>query len=194
MRAIKFFYKCLVFLFCVHSQHLLAQEYDKSEYLPDTTNQFVQKYLNKKLEAFQLVDLEGNIISSENLEGKFVHIYFWSTTCKPCIKSFTDLDSLKAKYQNKNVEFIAIAAESEKKVKKVFNKFPLSYTKIADAQNIFDKLGVDGYPKSFLLDEKGKIVYVKDGSHMKAIFERGKLKSSSDNFRFYDYALSQILK
>ncbi|MBC8111723.1 MAG: redoxin domain-containing protein [Verrucomicrobia bacterium] len=49
---------------------------------------FRKAHLNKPLPDFELKDMNGKIISSKDLKGKFVHINFWSVTCVPCIQEF----------------------------------------------------------------------------------------------------------
>lgn len=166
----------------------------RDEYVPDIKNSFVKKYLNQSLPEFDLKDIEGNKISSKDLIGKYVHINFWSVTCKPCIEEFPELNQLKREYDKEgDFVFIAIAPEGQKRVLKVLEKHSLNYIVIADAKEFFDKLGIDGYPGNFFINPAGKIVYVRDGSTYKGEKEDGKFVMKPDNFRFYDEAIKRML-
>ncbi len=153
---------------------------------------FVQKYTGQKLPSFELKDMEGNLMNSEELVGKFVHINFWSVTCKPCIQEFPELNELKEKYQSDDFVFLAFAPESEEKVQKILEKYPLDYRIIANAQAYYDQLGIDGYPKNFFINEQGTIVEVMDGTKFKGVKKDGKFVMIPDNFERYDQAIQAM--
>lgn len=181
----------LFFLFVkVYSQNTV----DSTEYLPDSNNRFVKMYLNKKLPDFELEDINGSLISSEKLRGKYLHINLWSVTCRPCIEEFPELNQLKEKYKNDNVVFIAIAPENKKRVLKVLSKHPVNYIVIAGAKDYFDKNKLGGYPKNLFVNPEGKIIHAKDGSHYLGKEVNGKIVMTPDNFRFYDFAMRKMLE
>lgn len=151
---------------------------------------FREKHLNKLLMSFKLRDINGKMISSETLKGKFVHINFWSITCAPCIAEFPELNELKKKYQSKDFVFLAIAPEATVRVKKVLKGKPLAYTVIADAQNYFDELAIGGYPKNLFIDKDGIIRAVTDGTRFK--HDARTKKKIPDNFKTYDEIMSRM--
>ncbi len=153
---------------------------------------FIEKYTNSDIPQFELVDLEGKKVNSEDLKGKFVHINFWSTTCKPCIEEFPELNELKKKYEVQGFVFLAIAPESKKKVNKILKRNPLDYRVIAEAADYFDQVGIDGYPKNFFVDQTGKIIKVTDGTRYKGEMKDGEMVMIPDNFGIYDAILSQM--
>lgn len=153
---------------------------------------FIKKYTNSSLPSFELTDIEGIPISSEELAGKKVHINFWSTTCKPCIEEFPELNSLRKKYESDDILFIAFAPEPKNKVLKVIKKHPLNYRVIANAKDFYKELGINGYPKNFFIDKTGKIVKVTDGTNYKSELKKGKLVLVPDNFDIYDQILKDL--
>lgn len=158
----------------------------------DEDNPFIKKWTNKKMPQFNLVDLDGNSVSSKDLEGKLVHINFWSVTCKPCIEEFPELNELKEKYKDK-VVFLAIAPESEKKVNRVLNRHDLAYQTIAGAREYFETLGIEGYPKNLFLNEDGSITKIIDGTHYTIEYVNDKPKMKPDNFKYYDKVLAGLV-
>ncbi|MGK0324190.1 MAG: thiol-disulfide isomerase/thioredoxin, partial [Psychroserpens sp.] len=60
-----------------------------------------------------LEDIEGNSHTLESLKGKVVVINFWFINCKPCVAEIPDLNKLKAKFNNKDAVFVAIALDSK---------------------------------------------------------------------------------
>ncbi|MEO1652779.1 MAG: TlpA disulfide reductase family protein, partial [Bacteroidota bacterium] len=153
---------------------------------------FIKRHTNQTLPDFELVDMEGNKISSEDLKGKRVHINFWSTTCKPCIQEFPELNQLKEKYEKEGFVFLAFAPEPKTKVSKVLSRFPLDYQVIPEAKAYYEQLGIDGYPKNFFIDKAGKIIKVTDGTHFKGEMKDGQLIMIPDNFKIYDKIVQEM--
>ena len=166
---------------------------DNSDENPLVTNgdqEFRKRHLDKLLPTFKLKDIKGQVIDSEQLKGKFVHINFWSVTCKPCIEEFPELDKLKEKYQSKDFIFISFAPESIDKVQNILAKHPLTYVVIPNAKQYYDELGIDGYPKNFFIDKQGIIREVTDGTiYLK---DRNTGKQGPDNYRFYDQIMGKM--
>ena len=146
---------------------------------------FINKYMNSKLIPFEYVDIKGNLINSKDFKGKLIHINFWSTTCKPCIEEFPELNELKNIYADKDFIFLAFAPESKKKVAKILSKYPLNYHVIAETRDYYKKLGINGYPKNFFVDREGVIIKVTDGTNYRSGMKDGKIIMIPDNFKIY---------
>lgn len=123
---------------------------------------FVLKYQDKALLPFTLKTLDGKVIDSNSLKGKVLMINFWSTTCGPCIFEFPELNQLKEKY--KEVVFLAPAPEDAAKINKLLGKHSFEFLILPNAQELFEKLGIVGYPKNFFVDKEGIIRVVKEGT------------------------------
>ena len=154
---------------------------------------FSRRWKGEKLPPLQLTDLDGNQISSEDFEGKYLHINFWSTSCKPCIEEFPELDQIKEKYGDEQVIYLAIAPEVESKVRKVLAKHPVNYQVVANTEVLMKELGVDGYPKNLFIDKNGMIREATDGSHYTITTHEGEPKLVPDNFKIYDRIMESIV-
>lgn len=159
---------------------------------PSGDIQFIDKWTNKQMLAFDFVDVEGNKISSDNLKGKYVHINFWSITCRPCIQEFPELNQLKEKYGD-DVIYLAFAPESESKVNKILKNNPLDYQTAANTESFFEELGIGGYPKNFFISPAGKILKVTDGTHFRMEMRDGKATMVPDNFKIYDKIIQEMI-
>ena len=155
---------------------------------------FIAKWTNQKLPSFQLRDISGKLIDSKDLKGKYIHINFWSVTCRPCIEEFPELDEIKDKYGDNEVIYLAIAPESDKQVKKIVKKRPLNYTIIANAEELFDQLGIEGFPKNFFINKEGVIEKITDGTNYKMEMINGEIKMIPDNFRHYDEIMANLIR
>ena len=149
----------------------------------------VVKHTNNKLPSFELIDLKGQKISSKELLGKKIHINIWSTTCKPCIEEFPELNELKKNYEKQGYVFIGIAPESDRKINKLLAKRHLDYNIIPNAQEYLDELGVEAFPVNLFVDEKGIIKKVIHGANYKVEIIDGKPKMIPDNYKDYEEAL-----
>ncbi|QKZ11286.1 TlpA disulfide reductase family protein [Spirosoma sp. KUDC1026] len=152
-------------------------------------NNFVDAHLNQSLPPFTLTDLNGNEISSQALTGKRVHINFWSTSCKPCLEEFSELNHLKAQAGD-DVVFLAMAPDNAEKVSRTVHRRPFNYTLIPDAGQYLAQLGVTAYPKNFFVDRAGIVRRITEGSQQK--LDGASLSLKADNFNVYRQILDAM--
>ncbi|MEM6736226.1 MAG: TlpA disulfide reductase family protein [Bacteroidota bacterium] len=150
------------------------------------------KHTNQKLPAFELVDLFGQKLNTAELLGKNIHINIWSTTCKPCIEEFPELNELKKNYENQDYVFVGMTPESDKKINKLLAKNPLHYRIIPNAQKYLDELGIKAFPVNFFVDKHGVIKKVIHGANYKIETIDGKRKMIPNNYEGYEKALIDL--
>lgn len=90
------------------------------EVSPDNT-------INKPV--FKLVDLDGNIFTNQNTNGKYLIVNFWATWCKPCLQEIPEFVKF---YNNHSDKALILGMSYEKAERK-------------DVENYVDKLNVN-YP------------------------------------------------
>lgn len=129
-----------------------------------------------KAPAFTAKDQDGKTVKLSDLKGSRVVLYFYPKDDTPgCTKeacSFRDADDV---YRKKGIKVYGISTDSEKSHQKFISKFQLPFDLLADTEKeIVEKYGVWGeksmygkkymgtFRKSFLIDEKGKIVKIFD--------------------------------
>jgi len=114
---------------------------------------------------FNYETVDGEMVSLNDLKGKYVYIDVWATWCGPCIKQAPYLKKLEERYHDKNVVFVSISVD-KKEVKATWKQM------IADkelgglqlfADKSFDSAFMDAYavhsiPRFILIDPEGKIV------------------------------------
>ena len=71
--------------------------------------------------AWQLPDLEGNIVKSSDFKNKVVLLNFWATWCPPCVAEIADLITLQEQYRSLGLVVVGISID-----KAVNNKLPVS--------------------------------------------------------------------
>lgn len=115
--------------------------------------------------------LDGNMVNSKELRGKYILLDFWGSWCVPCRKSHPALKDLYARYKPKGLEIIGISNESfslnltkaqqEEVWKNAIKEDGINWLhvlydpKVSDLVKAYD---INGYPTKFLIDQSGKIM------------------------------------
>ncbi len=125
---------------------------------------------NKTLPSVTVKTLEGQSLNVQEL-GKTGHITvisFWATWCSPCKK---EMDAVKDYYdewkEKYGVEFVAVSiddARSAAKIPAMVQEKGWPYRILLDANQDFkNAANIVTVPHTFLLDEKGSIVFEHSG-------------------------------
>lgn len=114
----------------------------------------------------------GGKNSLSDYSGKYVYIDVWATWCRPCIVQIPYLKKLQDRYKGKNIEFISISTDDDKKSggtwKEARNKWrqmirekQLGGVHLWAGKNgkSFDEnYWIDGIPRFILIDPQGKLI------------------------------------
>lgn len=126
---------------------------------------------------WQLIDMQGNTINVNSLDGKVIIVNFWATWCPPCIAEMPAFQSLYNDYQNK-VEFLFVANDDESKVRKfIADKkytFPVYFAKTKRPE----ELQSNSLPTTYIISKNSKIVVDKTGA---ADWNSGKVRDLIDS-------------
>lgn len=81
----------------------------------------------KELDFFTLEydDLNGQKQSLSHYQGQALVVNFWATWCAPCVEEMPDLQSLSQ--QHDQVQFVGLAIDTQRNVKRFLEKIPVSY-------------------------------------------------------------------
>lgn len=115
--------------------------------------------------GFQLVDLDGNIVSFNEFEGKTVFLNFWATWCPPCVAEMPGIESLYQDLKDDpNVAIVLISSDQDKeKARKFLSRkeytMPVYFLKNG-VPTVFSSSSI---PTTFVISPKGKVVMKKSG-------------------------------
>jgi peroxiredoxin len=114
------------------------------------------------LKELNFKDNNGNSITLDSLKGKVIVLNFWFIGCKPCVEEIPDLNRIKEKYKDDNVEFFAITFDSKKKLDDFAKKKSFNFTIVPNSMNIIRQFYVNSYPTTIIVDKDRKIHLVDD--------------------------------
>lgn len=111
--------------------------------------------------AWQLSDLQGNPVSSEDFADKVLLIDFWATWCPPCQAMVPSLVDLQNDYGKDGFEVVAISlgGKGTEEVAAFNRKFNVNYTSLIGDPLVTAVFGdVRFLPTSFLIARDGTIL------------------------------------
>jgi peroxiredoxin len=120
---------------------------------------------------FAAETLDGKVYNLNNLQGKVVVLTFWSTKCEICHSEIPKLNQVAARYQGKDVVFLALTMENQTKIEPYLRKNPFGFSVIPNSFGIVLKYadmdksgGINmGFPAHFIINKHGAIVHRTDG-------------------------------
>ncbi len=123
--------------------------------------------LGNNLPGFTLSDVNGKPHSSSQWKNKIIVINFWATWCTPCQKEIP----LFNKFQNEfadEVQFVGIALDNIKSVRKFNLKIPIEYVNLIaekDSVQLIQQLGNKSgvLPYTVFVNKAGKIFQAASG-------------------------------
>ncbi|MFK2820754.1 TlpA disulfide reductase family protein [Flavobacteriaceae sp. LMIT009] len=113
--------------------------------------------------SWRLEGLNGEQINFKDLEGEVVLLNFWATWCPPCIAELPHIQELSKEYGNR-IKIVLVSGESLNKVSSYFDKKGYDLNSYHPLESYPKGLNISSIPRTFLIDEQGKIVIDKTGA------------------------------
>ena len=110
--------------------------------------------------AWKLQDLNGQVVSGEQLRGKVVVIDFWATWCGPCRLEIPGYAAMVRKYGKDGLVIVGVSLDQggPDVVKPFAAKIGINYTLAMGDEAIQTAFGgMDAIPTTFLIDRTGQI-------------------------------------
>jgi len=110
-------------------------------------------------ENFTLKNQHGENIKLSELRGQVVLLSFWSSQCGICIKQFSNLNKLHAKFSAKKLSILATnVGDNMQKITQISKKFKPKFSLLFDQYNtVSAAYDIESLPTYFLIDRDGKI-------------------------------------
>ena len=127
---------------------------------------------------FVLQDISGGSLSLADYRGKIVVLEFFATWCEPCRYTAPVLQTLSARYKNKDVAIVGIAIDDGNdvpvKLKAFMKEYKLTYPVAMDNGHVKKQYDAYALPTTVIIDRGGRIVKKHYGitqNHLKKLSE-----------------------
>ena len=150
-----------------------------------------EEFKSASMSEFKTKDINGKEVTEDVIKKyDLTMVNVWATWCSYCVEEMPELQSLYKKLP-KNVNMITICTDGDtkaKEAKELLNKSKAEFTTLVKCdelnENVIDY--ITGYPTTFFVDKKGKVVgHLQVGTPS----EDGK-----DNEKGYRQLIDQALK
>ena len=115
---------------------------------------------------------KGGTTSLADLKGKYVYVDVWATWCGPCKREIPSLKKVEEQYHGKNIEFVSISVDDERRSGSVEKANTAWRTMVAEKElggiqlfsdkawqsDFIQGYKITGIPRFILIDPNGNIV------------------------------------
>ena len=116
--------------------------------------------IGQEIPDIVLKDTLGNPHRLQELQGKYLLLDFWSSSCAPCIKSLPELKEIAEAFKD-NLTIVSISSDPETAWKRASRKYSLTghnWNDLQGSNGIFAQFGIEGTPTYLLLSPDGKLI------------------------------------
>jgi thiol-disulfide isomerase/thioredoxin len=125
------------------------------------------KLEGKPAPAFKMTDINGKVLTNQNLKGKVVLLDFWATWCGPCKAASPTMQALHKKYASKGLVVVGAntfdGSDGKQKSVKYAKEHNYSYTFTYGNDQFASSLGIRGIPAFIYIGKDGKIAKTQIG-------------------------------
>ena len=134
---------------------------------------------------FNLMGMDGETHTLEDLKGKFVLVNFWATWCNPCKVEMPLLEKLHQTLKSEKFTVLGLhVGPGPENIEEFKKLMPISFPIYVD-MDLEVNWGVPGLPTTFLMNPEGKLIYRAVGKREFASDEMVNfLKSQIESYQF----------
>ncbi len=98
-------------------------------------------------------------VSLAGLRGKVVVLNFWQSYCPPCTHEAPVVSAVAKRWAGKGVVFVGVDEQDlSGPATKFMRRFDITYPVISDDGPLIGHYGVTGYPETFFIDKRGRVI------------------------------------
>ena len=134
---------------------------------------------------FNLMGMDGETHTLEDLKGKFVLVNFWATWCNPCKVEMPLLEKLHQTLKSEKFTVLGLhVGPGPENIEEFKKLMPITFPIYVD-MDLEVNWGVPGLPTTFLMNPEGKLIYRAVGKREFASDEMVNfLKSQIESYQF----------
>ena len=143
---------------------------------------------------FNVVDMNGEARSLDDLKGKFVLVNFWATWCNPCKVEMPLLERLHQTLSSDKFTVLGLhVGPGPENIEEFQKLMPISFPIYVD-MDLEVNWGVPGLPTTFLLNPEGRLIYRAVGKREFASDEMiNFLKGQINNYDFANHTFDKVV-
>ena len=108
---------------------------------------------------FNLMGMDGETHTLEDLKGKFVLVNFWATWCNPCKVEMPLLEKLHQTLKSEKFTVLGLhVGPGPENIEEFKKLMPITFPIYVD-MDLEVNWGVPGLPTTFLMNPEGKLIY-----------------------------------
>ncbi|MEM9554906.1 MAG: redoxin domain-containing protein [Acidobacteriota bacterium] len=118
------------------------------------------------LPAFEVVTLDGEFITTEDLEGKVVLIDFWGTWCAPCVAAIPSLRRIAKRHEDDPFVLLSISNDAaEQTVRSFVAEHQMTWPQVWDERSNLTRnlFAVRTFPTYLVVAPNGEITHLASG-------------------------------
>jgi thiol-disulfide isomerase/thioredoxin len=110
--------------------------------------------------AWELKDLDGQVVKSSEFLGKVVILNFWATWCAPCKAEIPGFIALQKQYGDRGLVVIGVSLDDQGPVvvKHFMADFEMNYRVVLGDVALMQAFGGTAIPTTVIINRAGKIV------------------------------------
>ncbi len=131
---------------------------------------YLPTYAQQQVPSTSIKDLKGRTVDIASFVGndQITILTFWASWCAPCKKELDNIADFYPDWQEEyDVELVAITIDASQDISKaqtLVASRAWEYTILADPnQELMRALNFQTIPQTFLVDQQGKVVYIRAG-------------------------------
>ena len=116
--------------------------------------------VDRELPVFEMQDLDKQVWTPKNFEGKLTVVNFWATWCAPCREEMPSLNRAWEKIQGDGIAMVGInIGDKPADIHRFLDEVPIDFTVLrATDPSALQQWGVKGLPTTLVVDQNGKII------------------------------------
>ena len=128
----------------------------------------------KEAPAWELKDLEGQVVKSSDFLGKVVILDFWATWCPPCKAEIPGFIALQKQYGDRGLVVIGVSLDDRGPavVKRFRADLQMNYLVVLGDVALMQAFGGTAIPTTVIINRAGKIVSRHVGFTPQETFEK----------------------
>lgn len=129
----------------------------------------------RPLPEFSIQDLDGNLVTNENLDGKVALVNFWATWCGPCKIEMPWFVDFQRKYKDQGFTVLAISLDEDgwDPVREFAAELELNFPVVLGDDPLAEDFGgIRALPTTLVVNREGEVVFTHTGLVSRSTYEK----------------------